>query len=151
MHLLMPEFLSQESELSELSVKSYSFFYVRRYHLLTIFFFYFCVSGIILFLLWENFVSTSFSPATCELVSRVELQSSLSRVFDCPLNSVFNPAQPHMIVFVYLHDRWCLCHRHLRESSTVNTSARTSANSANGEKAHLRGSTITTNLEHRKR
>ena len=37
-----------------------------------------------------------FLPATCELVSSIELQSSLSRVFDCPLNWVFNPAQPHL-------------------------------------------------------
>ena len=39
MHLLMPDFLSQESELSELSIKSRSFFHVRHYHLLTIFLF----------------------------------------------------------------------------------------------------------------
>ena len=29
-------------------------------------------------------------------MSRVEFQSSLSRVFDCPLNWVFNSAQPHI-------------------------------------------------------
>ena len=36
------------------------------------YFFYFFVSGIFLFLLWENFLSTFFS-AKCESVSRVEL------------------------------------------------------------------------------
>ena len=55
----------------------------------------FFVSGIFLFVLWERNCVNFLLPATCELVSRVELQSSLSRVFDCPLNWVFNPAQPH--------------------------------------------------------
>ena len=58
-----------------------------------------------IFCVWNFFVKFTlretcfnfFFPATCELVSRVELQSSLSRVFDCPLNWVFNPAQPHLL------------------------------------------------------
>ena len=57
------------------------------------------------FLCLDSFVFTlretcfNFFSATCELVSRVEPRSSLSRVFDCPLNWVFNPAQPHMWIW----------------------------------------------------
>ena len=54
------------------------------------------MSGILLFVLWETNCVNFFLPATCELVSRAELQSSLSRVFDALSNWVFNPAQPHM-------------------------------------------------------
>ena len=49
-----------------------------------------------MFVLWENDCVNFFLPATCELVSRFELQSSLSRVFDALSNWVFNPAQPHL-------------------------------------------------------
>ena len=49
-----------------------------------------------LFVLSEKNGVNFFLPATCELVTRVDLQSSLSRDFDCPLNRVFNPAQPHL-------------------------------------------------------
>ena len=41
-------------------------------------------------------MSAPSPPATCELVSRVEPQSSLSRAFDWPLNWAFNPAQPQL-------------------------------------------------------
>ena len=61
---------------------------------LLFFIFYFFLSGIVLFVLWENNCVNFFLPATCELVSKVELQNSLSRAFDCPLNWVFNPARP---------------------------------------------------------
>ena len=60
------------------------------------FFNIFCVWNFFCFHFERTFFQLFF-PATCELVSRVELQSSLSRVFDCPLNWVFNPAQPHMM------------------------------------------------------
>ena len=45
--------------------------------------FNFFVSGILLFVLWETFCVNP-PPATCELVSRAELQSSLSRVLLSP-------------------------------------------------------------------
>ena len=59
----------------------------------------FCVWNFFVFTLRET-CSTFFCPATCELVSRVEFQSSLSRVFDCPLNWVFNSAQPHILLLI---------------------------------------------------
>ena len=71
-------------------------FFVALFFILVFLSRYFCVSGIFLFVLWEKSCINFFLPATCELVSRVELQSSLSRIFDCPLNWVFNPAQPQI-------------------------------------------------------
>ena len=65
-------------------------------------FLFFC-NNLLFVCVWNIFVCTLGKklcqlcfPTTCELVSRVELLSSLSRIFDCPLNWVFNPAQPQI-------------------------------------------------------
>ena len=67
----------------------FSFFFVA------IFFILLCLEFFCLYF-GKKVVSTFFSQCLVSRVKSPSLQSSLSRVFDTPLNWVFNPAQPHM-------------------------------------------------------
>ena len=73
-------------------------------------FFAFCVFFVVIFFcVWifsvcsfgKQVLSTFFSQCLVSRVKSPSLQSSLSRVFDTPLNSVFNPAQPQVSIPQY--------------------------------------------------